>query len=167
MNRVAAIGAGVLGGVALVGVGVAAGSVMAEDSQPQIASAAAQGPITEGDQPLVTIFGDATNTFETLLVRARDGKKVGDQLTQQAVIVLNLERSAQGEDFKEILGATGEAMLLLGAGVTADDGPTVESGLNEYQAAQETIVELAEEVSGGPITQPELPLPDSSDSSAE
>ncbi|MCH9815148.1 MAG: hypothetical protein K0U64_01690 [Actinomycetia bacterium] len=167
MNRMAAIGAGVLGGVALVGAGVAAGSLMAEDSETQVVSAAAQGPITEADQPLLVNFGAATNEFESLLVKARDGKKVGDQLTQQAVVVLNLERVAQGTDFKDILSATGDAMLLLGAGVTSDDGATVEEGLNDYQEAQQQILELAEEVNGGPISGSDLPTPDTPAAPAE
>ncbi|MAT61463.1 MAG: hypothetical protein CMH41_07460, partial [Micrococcales bacterium] len=73
-------------------------------------------------------------------------------------------RLANNEALTEAATATGEAMLLIGAGVTANDQQTTADGVEAYQAAQEKIVELAQEVNpelgnetGEPSTAPESP----------
>ena len=72
--------------------------------------------------------------------------KVGKQLTQQAVVVLKIEQAAEGPKFKEALKEAGDAMLLLAAGVVADDGVTVETGFTQYSEAQGALIEIAEDI---------------------
>lgn len=145
MKRVIIVLGAVVGAVALLGAGLAVGSKMGQE-QAITAAAEAQGPLTEKDMAILSTFSEASQEFETLLGKAQKGKKVGDKLTEQAVIVLHVERSAEGPKFKEAVGDAGDAMLLLSAGVITDDGATVEEGIEAYKASQEKLVELAEEV---------------------
>jgi hypothetical protein len=145
MKRLLIVVAAVIGGVALLGAGIVVGSKIGQE-QAIVAAADAQGPLTEKDAIVLSTFSDAGAKFEKLLLKAKDGKKVGDELTRQAVIVLHVERAAEGPKFKEAAGAAGDAMLLLSAGLIADDGATVEQGLAEYKASQEMTVALAEEI---------------------
>lgn len=145
MKRIVIVVATVIGGIALLGAGIAVGSKIGQE-QALVAAADAQGPWTDKDSLILPAFSEATQQFEESLEKARKGKKVGDELTRQAVIVLRVERSAEGEMFKEAVGDAGSAMLLLSAGIIADDGATVEEGIEAYRKSQEKLLQLSEDV---------------------
>lgn len=145
MNRVVVIVAAVVLGIALLGVGIAVGSKIGEE-QALVAAAEEQGPWTDKDALILPTFSEASQKFERLIEKARNGQDVSQQLTRQAVIVLHVEESAEGKKFKAVVGETGDAMLLLSAGVTTDDAATVEQGIEAYRKAQAKLMELADEV---------------------
>lgn len=154
MSRLVTVIAAVVGGVALLGVGLLLGTKMGEE-QAQVAAADAQGPLSQKDSLILPTFSEASGKFDSLLIKAKDGKNVSKQLTEQAVIVLKVERAAEAPDFKEAVGDTGDAMLLLSAGLVADDGDTVEVGIAAYQKAQEKLFEIANEINELNGVQPE------------
>ena len=168
MRKALAIGGGVLAGVALLGIGVAVGSNVGQEEVVVVASDA-EGPLNQQDQILIGEFSNISGTFDQLIIKVQKSKPVGEQITRNAVAALNVGRLANNESLKEAATATGEAMLLIGAGVTANDEQTTADGVEAYQAAQEKIVELAQEVnpdfgneSGEPSTAPESPGSDTS-----
>ena len=81
----------------------------------------------------------------------------GDELMQQAVVVRHISIGAEGSDFKSVTETTAEAMMLLSAGVIADDGPTVEAGFQKYQQAQEKILGLVDQVQDSDVLNPAAP----------
>ncbi len=165
MRKALAIGGGILAGVALLGVGVAVGSNVGQEEQIVVATSDAEGPLNQQDQLLIAEFSNISGSFDQLIVKVQKGKPVGEQITRNAVAALNVGRLANNEALKEAATATGDAMLLIGAGVTANDEQTTAEGVEAYQAAQEKIVELAQEVNpeltneptGDPSTAPESP----------
>jgi hypothetical protein len=78
---------------------------------------------------------------------------------------LNVGRLANTEALTEAATATVDAFLLIGAVVTENYEQTTAEGVEAYQAAQEKIVELAQEVNpeltneptGDPSNAPESP----------
>ena len=168
MRKALAIGGGVLAGVALLGIGVAVGNNVGQEEVVVVASDA-EGPLNQQDQILIGEFSNISGTFDQLIIKVQKGKPVGEQITRNAVAALNVGRLANNESLKEAATATGEAMLLIGAGVTANDEQTTADGVEAYQAAQEKLVDLAKEVnpdfgneSGEPSTAPESPGSDTS-----
>ena len=168
MRKALAIGGGVLAGGALLGIGVAGGNNVGQEEVVVVASDA-EGPLNQQDQILIGEFSNISGTFDQLIIKVQKGKPVGEQITRNAVAALNVGRLANNESLKEAATATGEAMLLIGAGVAANDEQTTADGVEAYQAAQEKIVELAQEVnpdlgneSGEPSTAPESPGSDTS-----
>lgn len=145
MHKAAAVVGGVLGGAALLGVGMAVGSQVGQE-QALIAAANADGPLTAQDKLLLGSFTQASGNFDELVARARKGKQVGPEMTKQAVSVLNIKRLAASEPLRNAAEATAEAMLLLGAGITANDEGTVKEGVAAYEEAQDALVELAREI---------------------
>ena len=145
MRKALAIGGGVLAGVALLGIGVAVGSNVGGEEVVVVASDA-DGPLNPQDKILIGEFSNISGTFDQLIVKVQKGKPVGEQITRSGVAALNVGRLANNEALTEAATATGEAMLLIGAGVTANDEQTVAEGVEAYQAAQEKITDLAKEV---------------------
>ncbi|MCB0919627.1 MAG: hypothetical protein KDC39_13785 [Actinobacteria bacterium] len=157
MKRIGLIVASVLVGAALIGVGAYVG---ARVEQTDSASANAEGPITSKDALILPTFSEAATEFEKQLELAKSGKNVGDKLMKQAVVVRHISGTAEGSSFKEVSTLTAEAMMLLSAGVIADDGATVQAGFEKYQQAQEKIYALVDEVKNSdalnePTTAPE------------
>lgn len=148
MNRYVAVAGGVLAGAALLGVGVAVGSQVGEQ-QALVMAADAKGPLNSKDMMLLQTFITASNDFDKLAVKARKSKnaqEIGTAMTQQGVIVLAVERNAEGEKLRTTADAVADAMLLIGAGVTVDDGGAVQDGLEQYKIAQQKVVELTTEL---------------------
>ncbi len=159
MQKTMALVGGVLGGAALLGVGVAVGAQVGQE-QALIAAADAQGPLTAQDKLLLGSFTQASQNFDMLVARAQKGKQVGPQMTRQAVSVLNVKRLSASEPLRNAADTTSKAMLLIGAGVTTDDTGTVEEGIEAYGEARQALVELAREINpdaeiADPTTQPE------------
>ena len=146
MRKALMIGGGVLAGAALLGVGVAVGSNVGQE-EVVVAASDAEGPLNQQDQLLIGEFTNVTRSFDQLIVKVQKGKiSVGEQITKNAVASLNIGRLAANESLKEAATVTGEAMMLIGAGVTANDEQTTREGVEAYQVAQETIVDLAQEI---------------------
>lgn len=154
MKRTVTIVVAVIVGIALLGAGIVLGSKIGQE-QALEAAAEEQGPWTDKDALVLPTFSDSTQKFEKLIEKARKGKDVSKQLTEQAVIVLHVEQSAEGQKFKEVVGDTADAMLLLSAGVTTDDAATVEQGIEAYRKAQEKLLALADEVNAAKGQDPE------------
>lgn len=145
MNRMATVAAAVLGGLAMLGVGVAVGTSVGRE-ETLAASAAAQGPLTAKDGMVLQEFSAASTEFDRLMGKAKKGKAVGPAMIKQADAMLAVRRAAQGQALKDVADATAQAMLLLGAGLSANDGATVEEGIKAYKTAQEKVTQLAKEV---------------------
>lgn len=150
MNRIAQVAGAVIGGAALLGVGVAVGTRVNPVPEEVLAAAApAQAPLNQQDQFLMQAFMTASRDFDALLAKAKKGnRKVGPAMTEQAVIVLSVKRSAQNEQLRQAADAASQAMLLLGAGLTADNGGAVQDGIAAYKDAQQKVTELGAVLNG-------------------
>ena len=151
MRKSVTVAGGVFAGAAMLGLGMVVGSQVGQNDA-LIAAANVEGPVTAQDKILLGTFTNASSNFDALVNRARKGKQVGPEMTRQAVAVLNVKRLAAGETLKNTADATAEAMLLIGAGVTANDEGTVKDGIAAYEKAQEAIVTLAEEINPDAIS---------------
>lgn len=163
MNRFTQVAGALIGGAALLGIGVAVGTRVDPGPEEVLAAAGAQPPINQQDQFLMQAFMAASRDFDALLAKAKKGnKQVGPAMTKQAVIVLSVKRSAQNPQLREAADAVAQAMLLLGAGLTADNGGAVEDGVAAYQHAQEKLAELGAVLNG---EQSPAPVPSSAEPS--
>lgn len=144
---------GFLAALALVGLGVALGNHLGQQNAV-VAQANAEGPLTPQDQVLMGSFTEISGTFDELLAQAANGKPVGEKMTRIGVAALNVERLAAHETFQEAAGVTADAMLLIAAGITANDNETVNEGAAAYRESQQAIVELARELD------PDADIPD-------
>jgi hypothetical protein len=166
MNRFVGIAAGAMGGIALLGVGVAVGSQVGRQ-EALIAAADVQGPLTTQDSFLLQSFIRASTQFDKFVTEARKGKSVGDGMTKQAVIVLNVERQARSPELHDAADAVGQAMLLIGAGVIANDGGTVKQGLDQYKVGQEKVALLTDKINADAAAGgAQAPAPSATDSPA-
>lgn len=156
MNRSLQVGGAVLGGVALLGAGVVVGSKVGQDTVV-VAAASAQtdGPLSQSDTFMTQTFLTASRTFDQLLEKVRKGDaSVGPAMTKQAVAVLAVKRAAQNEQLRSAADSASQAMLLIGAGVTANDGAAVQDGVTAYKEAQQKVVELGKLFTGGATSSP-------------
>lgn len=152
MNKAVQIGGAVVAGAVLLGGGILVGRNAGQADADPIATATPTTPpgaLTASDQYLLQAFMAASKDFDELMEKARKGNtSVGPKMTKQAVIVLTVERNAANEQLKAAAGAAAEAMLLIGAGMTANDNGAVQDGVSAYQEAQTKVVELANMLKG-------------------
>jgi hypothetical protein len=153
VQKAVAIGGGIMAGAAMLGIGMAVGAQVGQQ-QALIAAADAQGPLTSQDRILLRTFSQAADDFDALVARARKGKQVGDEMTREAVTVLNVKRLSASDGLRNAADATAQAMLLIGAGISTNDQGTVQDGVDAYREAQQKLVELARELN------PDANIPD-------
>lgn len=151
MNRSLQVGGAVLGGVALLGAGVVVGSKVGQDTVVVAAAGVqADGGLSQSDTFMTQTFMTASRNFDALLAKVRKGDtSVGPAMTKQAVAVLAVKRAAQNEQLRSAADSASQAMLLIGAGVTANDGAAVQDGVAAYKDAQQKVIALSEVFSGG------------------
>lgn len=165
MNRVVQIGAGILGGVALLGVGVAVGSNVGQPETIVISQAPAEpvGLSNPQEAVLLQTFVRSATDFQTLIKKAQNGDtSVGKAMTQQAVTVRAVYRNAQTPELRDAADAVSQAMLLLSAGVTTGEGGVTQEGINAFNAANEKVQVLSDKVVaekgvGSPSPSPSVP----------
>jgi hypothetical protein len=154
VRKIVTIAGGVLGGAAMLGIGMAVGSQV-NQNDALIAAANVESPVTAQDKLLLGTFTQASSNFDALVKRAQQGKQVGPEMTRQAVAVMNVKRLAAGDTLRATAETTADAMLLIGAGVTANDEETVREGIAEYEKAQESVVQLAQEINPDAVNEGE------------
>jgi len=158
MNRTLGIAGGALAGVTLLGVGIAVGSQVGQQ-EALVAAADAQGPFSTQDTFLLQSFIRASDQFEKLVPKAQKAKPVGEEMTKQAVVVLNVKRSTDSPELHDAAEAVGQAMLLIGAGITANDGSTVNDGLQQYKIGQEKVEILTNKIAEDQVDKGMVPAP--------
>ncbi|MFN8125430.1 MAG: hypothetical protein U0R64_02825 [Candidatus Nanopelagicales bacterium] len=147
MNRVATTVGAVVGGAALLGVGVVVGSQVGQQNEATVVAAAPAevvGLKNPKESALLDTFVRASSEFEQLIQVAnkKPADKIGPALTQQAVIVRAVKREAQTPELRDAADATSQAMLLISAGVTASEGGITQEGMDAYKAATDKVKAL-------------------------
>lgn len=163
MKRSMQVGGAILGGAALLAAGVLVGSKVGDDTIVVAAAGAeSDGGLSQSDTFMTQAFLAASREFDALLTKVRKGDTtVGPAMTKQAVAVLAVKRSAQNEQLRAAADSASQAMLLIGAGVTANDGAAVQDGVAAYKDAQAKVVELSKVFTGEtPGTSSPSPTPD-------
>lgn len=154
MNRAVAVGGSVLGAAALLGVGVAVGTQVGAEQQAETMAAQAAAQVPQGlqdsqEKMRLSAFVASAAQFQQLLDKATRSKptpELGNGMISQAVTVRAIKRTAATNELRDAADSLSQAMLLIGAGVIANEGGITEEGMAAYKEADAKVSALNERI---------------------
>lgn len=162
MNRAVAVGGSVLGAAVLMGAGVMVGTQIGAEQQAATTAAEAAAQIPQGfadpkEKLRLGAFVDSAAKFQTLLDKATSTQPtdaIGNEMIRNAVTVRAITRTANTQELRDAAESLSQAMLLIGAGVLADEGGITQEGIDAYKAADEKVQALSEKLKLDPAIVP-------------